>query len=559
MMRVSVVIWSWLLAGSAAAQTYIQVEAQPSRAEAVAAAEGYESVSDRVAGFRLGGSWYAIVLGPYAEEEQAEAQLDLLRRTGRVPSDSYLTTLENYGARYYPVQEEAPEPRSAAVPEPGLPDETPAEARRAERQLTAEDRALVQSALTDAGVYFGPIDSAFGQGTRRAMAAWQAENGYQRTGILTTAQRAALIDEYRAVFEGLGMERVADAAAGIEVAMPTALVLREGEASPFIRYAPTGDIPVQVILISQAGGRNALAALYELMQTLEIVPVEGPRTRGPASFEIEGRNGEIVSTSWAETRGGEIKGFTLVWPAGDEERRTRVLEEMRTTFTRLDGVLPMPVAPEAMAPDLLAGLEVRRPERDRSGFYVDRSGAVLTTHEAVQACERVTLDQTVEADVAAADERLGLALLRPQASLSPIRYARFRTSPPQLRSEVAVAGYPFGGVLPAPSLNFGRLEEAKGLDGDASVSRLVLESEPGETGGPVFDGAGSVVGILQPQDDRARRLPEEVSFATAAGPIADFLSAAGLSAEVSQGGAEVPPEELTRLAADMTVLVGCWN
>jgi S1-C subfamily serine protease len=165
----------------------------------------------------------------------------------------------------------------------------------------------------------------------------------------------------------------------------------------------------------------------------------------------------------------------------------------------------------------------------------------------------------VEASVAATDEALGLALLRPRASLSPIRYARFRTAPPQLSSEVAVAGYPFGGVLAAPSLNFGRLAEARGLDGDASLSRLELASEPGETGGPVFDGAGAVVGILQPPDDGARRLPGDVAFATAAGPIADFLAAAGLSAEASASGAEVAPEDLTRLAADMTVLVGCWN
>ena len=568
MTRVWVGIWLWLSAACATAQTYIQVEAHPSLDEALEAAERYDGMTGSAAGFRLGGSWYAVVLGPY-EPEGAETELRLLRRTGRIPRDSYLTTLENYGPRFYPGEAAAPDQAETAIPEEPLsrqtltaeplPDETPAEARRTERLLSAEERALIQRALADAGVYSGPIDAAFGQGTRQAMAAWQSARGHQRTGILTTAQRAALVEEYRAVFEGLGMRRVADEAAGIEVAMPTAVVAREEEDSPFVRYGPTGQMPVRVLLISREGGRGALAGLYELMQTLEIVPVEGPRTRGATSFEIEGRNSEIVSTTWAETQGGEIKGFTLVWPAGDEERRSRVLEEMRATFTRLEGVLPTPVTPEEAAPDLLAGLEVRRPERDRSGFFVDGSGAVLTTHEAVRACERVTLEQTVEAEVAAADEGLGLALLKPQSRLSPIRYARFRATPPQLRSEIAVAGYPFGGILPEPSLNFGRLEAARGLDGDAAFSRLVLASEPGETGGPVFDEEGSVVGILQPPDGGTRRLPDEVSFATSAGSINEFLSAAGLSAEASQGGAEIPPEELTRLAADMTVLVGCWN
>jgi S1-C subfamily serine protease len=289
------------------------------------------------------------------------------------------------------------------------------------------------------------------------------------------------------------------------------------------------------------------------------VPLEGPRTRRPTSFDIEGRNDEIVSTTWVELLGDEIKGFTLVWPAGDEQRRTRVLDEMRKGFARLPGTLPVAVQPDTPAARLLAGLEVRRPDRDRSGFYVDGAGAVLTTHEAVRTCGRVTFDDGIEAEVAAADEGLGLALLRPRARLSPIRFARFRAAPPQLRSEVAVAGYPFGGILPAPSLNYGRLEEARGLDGDTSLNRLVLASEPGETGGPVFDQQGAVLGILQPPDGGSRQLPDGVAVAPATGSIADFLTAAGLSPEPSNGGAEVPPEELTRLAADMTVLVGCWN
>lgn len=556
MMRVWLLVCLWFAAIPAAAQTYIQVEAQPSLSEGVATAEQYQRITGNAQGFRLGDAWYAVVLGPF-DVREAEIQLQMLRRAGRIPRDSYLTTLENYGQQYYPGDSSAPQPAQTALP--ALPDETPAEARRAELSLTAQDRVLVQMALTGAEVYSGAIDGAFGQGTRQAMAAWQAANGYQTTGILTTAQRTALIQAHNAVFEGLGMERVAEQAAGIEITLPAGVVTRDGETSPFVRYGPAGDLPVEVLLISQRGDRAALAALYEIIQTLEIVPLEGPRTRRPTSFDIEGRNDEIVSTTWVELLGDEIKGFALVWPAGDEQRRTRVLDEMRRSFARLPGTLPTALQPDTPAADLLMGLDVRKADRDRSGFYVDGAGTVLTTHEAVQSCERVTLDDEVEAEVAAEDEGLGLALLRPRASLSPIRYARFRTTPPQRRSEVAVAGYPFGGILSAPSLNFGRLEEARGLDGNASLSRLVLASEPGETGGPVFDGEGAVLGILQPSGDGARRLPDDVAFATAAGPIADFLTAAGLSPEPSNGGPEVPPEDLTRLAADMTVLVGCWN
>jgi peptidoglycan hydrolase-like protein with peptidoglycan-binding domain len=550
-----------LLATSAAAQeeTYIQVEAQPSLNEGIAAAESYAARFEAVAGFRLPGSWYAIALGPYAPED-ADVRLRQLRFVGSIPQDSYTVSRQDYGTRFYPPDGAIVEtPAPLTIPDAGAADETPAQARRAERLLSREERALVQTALSDAGAYVGPIDAAFGPGTRRAMSSWQSANGYEPTGVLTTAQRTLLMERYRAVFEGLGMERTRDRAAGIEIMMPSELVGRAGEESPFVRYEPTGDLPVRVLLISQPGDRTTLAALFEIMQTLEVVPLQGPRVRRPVSFDLEGRNDEFVSTTYAEVLEGEIKGFTLVWPTGDERRRTRVLDEMRATFRRLPGTLPEPAGATTAAPDILSGLEVRLPARDRSGVFVDDSGSVLTTSEAVRSCRRVTLDGEIEVDVAATDEGLGLALLRPRSSLSPIRYARFSNTLPQLESEVAVAGYPFGGLLSAPSLNYGRLADSRGLSGDSSRSRLDLVSEPGEIGGPVFDTHGSVVGILVPHDGGSRRLPDGVSFATSPNSIEGFLAAAGLSPEEAQRSDQVPPEELTRMAADMTVLVRCWN
>ncbi len=562
MTRVWATIFWCILAAPATAQegTYIQVEAQPTLPEGVAAAERYAAALEGVAGFRLGTSWYAVTIGPYPRQD-AEAELRRLRFQGAIPGDAYLTTRGDYGAPFYPgggTATEATQPVAQAEPD-AVTDETSAEARRSERTLSREDRALIQSALEDAGVYDGPIDSAFGPGTRRAMADWQAANGYDPTGVLTTGQRIALVEAYRSLLDGLAMQRIADRQAGIEIALPTDVVARAGVESPFVRYEPTGDLPVRVLLISQEGDTGDLAALYDVMQTLRIVPPEGPRARRTNSFDLEGRNGDVVSTTYAEHLDGQIKGFTLVWPTGDERRRARVLERMRSSFARLPGVLPQTDGADTPAPDLLAGLEIRRPERDRSGFFVDRSGAVLTTSEAVRSCQRVTLDETVEMEVAAADESLGLALLRPRSNLSPIRYARFGDGTPALQSEIAVAGYPFGGALAAPSLNYGRVADSRGLDGDTSRNRLELEAEPGETGGPVFDGEGAVVGILLPNEDGSRRLPDGVAFATPAGPIAGFLSAAGLSAEPTDRGEQLHPEELTRLAADMTVLVGCWN
>ena len=84
-------------------------------------------------------------------------------------------------------------------------------------------------------------------------------------------------------------------------------------------------------------------------------------------------------------------------------------------------------------------------------------------------------------------------------------------------------------------------------------------SEDGDSGGPVFDGAGAVTGLLLPRDTGARQLPPDVAFALDAPVLADFLSANGINPAAADADQPMAPEDLTVLAGDLTVLVTCWN
>jgi hypothetical protein len=355
------------------------------------------------------------------------------------------------------------------------------------------------------------------------------------------------------------MRRIFDSEAGIEIELPTALVDFARYDAPFAHYEAKDGSGVRVLLISQSGDQGTLFGLYDIMQTLEIIPLDGPRERGARSFTITGANDEIVSTTYAEVAGGAIKGFTLVWPTGDEKRRTRALAAMQASFTPTAAVLPDLAVAEARA-DLLSGLTIRRPERLRSGFFVSPDGKVVTSAEAVAGCTRVTLNDDVPARVTASDADLGVALLSPDEALVPISYARLQAGLPRVRSEVAVAGFPYGAALAVPTLTFGTLSDVRGLDGEEDVTRLALVAEEGETGGPVFDTTGSVLGLLLPRAaGGTRQLPRDVSFAADAAALATFLSDSGVAPAASVSTEAVAPEDLGVLAADMTVLVSCWN
>ncbi|SIS79171.1 Putative peptidoglycan binding domain-containing protein [Roseivivax lentus] len=568
----------WLLAGAAAAQEahYIQIEAHPALAVAESRARDFAAQLPDVNGFSLGAGWYGIALGPYDEAEANRLRL-ALRSAGRIPPDSYVEEAEEYARRFFPVgadavqspapaAEEGPqgteEVRAAPVvtpaPQPD-PDETVAEARRSEAQLTRAQRAELQVALRWAGFYQGGIDAAFGRGTRGAMAGWQEGNGFEVTGILTTRQRAELLRQYNAVLDGLEMTRVVDRRAGIEMAMPLGAVAYARSEAPFVHYDASGDLPARVLLISQPGDRQTLAGLYEIMQTLEIVPLGGPRERSRDRFTLTGANSRIVSHTEARLVDGAVKGFTLIWPAGDEERRSRVLALMQESFTPLAGVVldPGTLSGDAQAIDLVAGLQVRQPKNVASGFFVDARGRVLTSAQAVAECGRITLDETTEAQIVAQAD--GVALLAPDTPLAPREVAVFRADVPRLQSEVAVSGFSYGGVLGAPTLSFGRLADLKGLNGEPGMARLEVAANPGDAGGPVFDGGGAVVGMLVPAVAEGRQLPDGVSFATASERLIALSSGAGVEIATGQGDAFMAPEDLTQVARAMTVLVSCWE
>ncbi|UWR89144.1 serine protease [Phaeobacter inhibens] len=559
---------------------WIQVAARASLREAQAEAQEFAARLPDVSGFALGGGWYGIVLGPYARTD-ADRVLQVYRSERQIPRDSFIAFGRNLGNQFYPTAASAntePQPTvespvlepidpavvTEAPAEPvqtTLPDETPAEARRSESRLTREERKDLQVALKAAGFYTSTIDGAFGRGTRGSMSDWQSARGYAPTGVLTTAQRQALMDEYNAPLISVGMAPLTDTKAGIALKIPAGEVTFDRYESPFALFKSSGDLGAQVLLISQPGDKRTLYGLYDIMQTLKIVPLEGPRQRSGNSFTLEGRGNGIVSYTEARLANGEIKGFTLVWPMGDDDRRARVLAEMQASFERIDGVLdPAAGADAPQNVDLVSGLDVRKPRLSRSGFYVDAKGSVVTTSDVVAGCARVTLDHEYQAEVAFNDSAAGIAVLRPVEALAPMAVANLASASARLQSDIAVSGFSYEGVLGAPSLSWGSLQDVKDLTGNAGVSRLQLTSQPGDAGGPVLTTDGAVQGMLLSQSKSATQLPEGVSFAANAESLRSALSSAGVTPkDASAGATALPVGALTRQASGMTVLVSCWE
>lgn len=595
-------------------QVWVQIEAQPTEAKGLERAGAYAAAFPDVQGWQLNSGWYGVALGPY-DRATAAARLGDLRRENMIPRDSYISDGKNHLVQFWPPAGALPVAPPAPVEPPAVPEvtaeppagtgtgeawtaanppaepaadpaalaaapavtapevsveaplaepvETPEEARASEAALTPEERMDLQRGLDWFGFYQGGIDGAFGRGTRGSMAAWQEANGHEPTGILTTAERAELLDGWRAEEAGYGFRSVGEGEAGIEATLPMAMVAFDHYEPPFVHYNALDGSDLRIILISQPGDAGGLHGLYDLLQTLAIIPVDGERSVSETGFTIMGRNGTTAAFATANLSKGLIKGYIVVWNPADERRMQRVLTTLQASFRAVgDRALDpgMVALSDATKQGLLAGLEVRRPKLSRSGFYVDAAGKVLTTPEAVEGCSRVTLDAGVAAQVQLVDRAAGLALLVPETALAPRAVASLRAGSLRTGAEIAVSGFPYEDRLPAPVLTFGTLEAETGLDGEPGLSRLALKAHPGDAGGPVLDATGALVGMLLPQAKGGTQvLPAGTAFVASGAAIAARLAGEGVTLAVAEGTGALPPDDLAQRAAAMTVLVSCWE
>lgn len=457
----------------------------------------------------------------------------------------------------------APEPVGTplAAPEP-TPVETLADSRRLEAQLDQAQRMEIQSALNWAGFYNSAIDGAFGRGTRGSISAWQEAMGFEPTGVLASAEQAQLLETVAAERAVLGLAPVEEKEAGIGIDLPLGLVEFDRYDPPFVQYRARGDSGVTVLLISEPGDQNTLFGLYDVMQTLEMVPMTGERARDKTGFHISGQNEQLHSWTEAHLSGGLIKGFTLVWPAQDDPRMGRVLDAMKASFrplgnTALDPTLGKPMA--VARGDLVSGLDVRHPVFARSGFFIDAQGAVLTAAAGLGQCDRVTIED-VPAEVALLDEALGIAVLRPKKPLAPASIAAFETMSISPGSDVTVAGFSYPEVLSAPVLSFGTLSDLSGLAGETDRARLALRTLPGDAGGPVLDGSGAVLGLVLPRaEDPAKLLPEDLTEAVQTTAMVPVLAEKGFAPVAADTLGTLATEDISALAQGFTVQIACWK
>ena len=210
--------------------------------------------------------------------------------------------------------------------------------------------------------------------------------------------------------------------------------------------------------------------------------------------------------------------------------------------------------------------EGRRLASVGTAFYVDETGRLVTNHHVIADCEAVRIrfdgEHQEDAKVLAVDAQHDLALL--QASDHSPGFALFRSGGENgLSGSVVAVGFPYEG-LPTlvPIATLGTLLRAN--DG---LGHIIINADVhhGNSGGPIFDSGGLVIGIVDAKLNIARVFAEtgkqldDTGVGVAAATVVDFLQRTNTRFHVRDRKAETDARHILELARSFVARAECWR
>ncbi|NKC32372.1 trypsin-like peptidase domain-containing protein [Falsiroseomonas selenitidurans] len=220
------------------------------------------------------------------------------------------------------------------------------------------------------------------------------------------------------------------------------------------------------------------------------------------------------------------------------------------------------VAPAASVAQARPNTAARRVSTG-TGFVV-AADRVLTNQHVVDGCDRI-LARTPDGRWLAAvppaqvDRALDLSILSIPGNPGPA--LAFRAGPAVRRGESVVAyGFPLTGLLSAdPKLTRGEINALGGLRNDQNNYQISAEVQPGNSGGPLLDMQGHVVGVVVAKlDSRRVQNVDNVNFAVKGEAAQAFLRRAGLAFRTeASSGADRSAADVGDIAHRSTVLLRC--
>lgn len=194
-----------------------------------------------------------------------------------------------------------------------------------------------------------------------------------------------------------------------------------------------------------------------------------------------------------------------------------------------------------------------------SGYVISNQGHILTNAHVIEDCQTLKVNET-QLDIIAQSELFDLAVLQSKSLLNT-PHAQFATSTISLNQDISVAGFPFSDLLSSLNVTRGNVSAITGLKGDNINFQISAPVQAGNSGGPVFDKYGAVIGtvVAKLSPKATGSLPENINFAVRNEIAQLFLSQNRIPISFNANNTPLSAVDLGILASNVTQLIECYN
>jgi S1-C subfamily serine protease len=204
-----------------------------------------------------------------------------------------------------------------------------------------------------------------------------------------------------------------------------------------------------------------------------------------------------------------------------------------------------------------------------TGFVVSKNAHIVTNNHVVNDCVgdihgNLAGQAPVKLRVVSADETNDLALLQGTKKFKEKDIATIRASAVNSGDQVVAIGYPLHGLLTSDlTVTTGIISSLAGLHNDTRFLQISAPVQPGNSGGPLHDNNGNVVGVVTAKLNALRfagatgNIPENINFAIKTGALRDFLDNSAVPYQTAEPGSEMKTADIASGARTYTMLISC--
>ena len=172
-----------------------------------------------------------------------------------------------------------------------------------------------------------------------------------------------------------------------------------------------------------------------------------------------------------------------------------------------------------------------------TGFVFGSSGYILTNYHVVRGAKTITIKfqngERVTAELITKDSQNDIAYLKPKSipNIRTMNLSLADSSSVRLGDKVFTLGYPIATVL-GENLKYseGVINSLSGVGDDPKVFQISIPTQSGNSGGPLFNEHGEVIGIVSSSLDVVKTqqvmgiTPQNVNFAIKSSLVKNMLS-----------------------------------